>query len=119
MNEENEVLLSPCTGQEDFESMKRDFISMINDLGGGDVSVTVTTEKEEDDYIACSTSIESTNSGYGNYYGGVRFVNPESIINFIVHCAGYTDIGSLGFGVRDLSDSEVEIELVKKSPVKH
>ncbi len=115
----NDVLLSHCTKQAAFKGMKRDLINAIKDMDINGAIVTITTEKERDGYIACSTSIDAGDSGYGNYYGGVRFVNPESIINFILHCAGYTKIGSMGFGVVDISDDEVEITLVNESATKH
>tara|TARA_R110002111_G_scaffold157300_1_gene223888 strand:+ start:240 stop:599 length:360 start_codon:yes stop_codon:yes gene_type:complete len=114
----NEVLISPCTKESNFESMKLDFIEIIKDMANG-AKVLITTDIERDDFITCSTDVCTDDSGYGNYYGRVRFVNPESIVNFIIHCAGYTDVGSIGFGVTDISKTEVEIELISANQARH
>lgn len=115
---EREVTINPETDVEDFELMKNGLIDAINHLKNG-AKVIIDTEKEEDNFIYCSTEIEYEDHGQGQYYGGVGFVNPESIINFIVHCAGFTKIGSLGFGVCDKSETEVEIELILEPNKKH
>ena len=117
-NRLNEISISKCTTQNNFNSMKQDFISAIKEIKKG-AKVLITTEKEDDGFITCMTSIEFKNNGHGNFYGDVRFVNPESIMNFILHCAGYTKIGSLGFRVKDISESEVEIEICSASKTKH
>ena len=113
VKDEYEVSISPCTVEGDFIQMKNDFIDAIEEMIEGS-DVTINTEKESDGFITCSTNVNSKDSGYGNYYGTVKFCNPESIVNFIVHCAGHTKVGSIGFGVEDISSTEVEITLAAK-----
>ena len=63
MNEKTqEVTLSKCTKQKDFESMKSEFIRAINDLKKG-AKVVITTEQEDDGFITCMTGIEFDNYG--------------------------------------------------------
>ena len=81
--------------------------------------MVIETEKEEDNFIRLSTSVAFENTGYGDYFGDVGFVNPESIVNVIAHCAGHTKIGSIGFAVKDLSDTEVELTLAASPSTKH
>ena len=123
VNMNNEVLLSPCTYRNDFESMKIDFINMIKAVDGGALA-TIETEKMEHGYICCSTNIDQGSSGYGYCYFDVKFVNPESIINVIRHCCGEAKVKSIGISVEDIDNETVELTLVsgkhaKRSNINH
>lgn len=106
----NEVEVSPCTDPVFIEAMIKDLKNTFEDLKGGAL-VEITTEKEDHNYITCTTSVDCGDYGYGGYFGNVKFVNPESIVNILMHVAIETGATPLGIHPEDISSTEVKLTL--------